>query len=108
MKRGLRFNRVPLDKPDVTFTLHGDKIVAKAGDNLAAAVLSAGITVTGNTPVSGSPRAPYCMMGVCFECLMVVDGVPNTQSCMIEVYDGMSVERQIGIPSLNMGAPDAV
>ena len=36
------------------------------------------------------------MMGVCFECLVVIDGVPNQQACMIEARDGMRIERQLG------------
>jgi predicted molibdopterin-dependent oxidoreductase YjgC len=46
--------------------------------------------------VSGEPRAPYCMMGVCFECLVEVDGVPNVQACMTSVREGMTVRRQHG------------
>jgi hypothetical protein len=36
------------------------------------------------------------MMGVCFDCLAEIDDVPNRQSCMIEVRDGMRIRRQIG------------
>ena len=46
--------------------------------------------------VSGSPRAPYCMMGVCFDCLMEIDGVGNRQACLTPVADGMQVRRQRG------------
>ena len=41
-------------------------------------------------------RAPYCMTGVCFDCLAEIDGVPNRQSCMIEVRPGMRISRQMG------------
>ncbi|MBK1710972.1 2Fe-2S iron-sulfur cluster-binding protein [Marichromatium gracile] len=44
----------------------------------------------------GTPRAPFCMMGVCFDCLAVIDGVPSTQSCLVTVQEGMQVERQYG------------
>jgi hypothetical protein len=44
----------------------------------------------------GRPRAPYCMMGVCFDCLAIVDGVPSTQTCRTAVREGMRVERQHG------------
>jgi NADH dehydrogenase/NADH:ubiquinone oxidoreductase subunit G len=36
-------------------------------------------------------------MGVCFDCLVVVDDVPNTRACMTWVRDGMRVERQEGL-----------
>jgi D-hydroxyproline dehydrogenase subunit gamma len=51
---------------------------------------------TRTTPVSGSPRAPYCMMGVCFECLMEIDGIANRQACMVRVRPGMRITRQQG------------
>ncbi len=48
------------------------------------------------TPVTGSARGPYCMMGVCFDCLVEIDGEGNRQACMIEARDGMVVKRQMG------------
>ncbi|NKB63567.1 MAG: hypothetical protein GKR95_16110 [Gammaproteobacteria bacterium] len=41
--------------------------------------------------ISEAPRGPYCMMGVCFECLVEIDGKRNQQACQIEVQPGMSV-----------------
>jgi aerobic-type carbon monoxide dehydrogenase small subunit (CoxS/CutS family) len=63
---------------------------------LAAALLAAGVSVFRTTPVSSGPRAPYCMMGACFECLVEVDGRPAVQACMTEVRAGMDVRRQMG------------
>jgi hypothetical protein len=57
-------------------------------------------------PVSGSPRTPYCMMGVCFECLASVDGVASTQTCLVQVREGMRVERQHGRRALVMAVPE--
>jgi hydrogen cyanide synthase HcnC len=65
-------------------------------DLTAAAAVLIGNGITRTTPVSGSPRAPYCMMGVCFDCLMEIDGVPNTQACMVPVAEGMRISRQVG------------
>ena len=91
------FKRLP-DTPAETVTIdfEGRKIEARIGDTVAAAVLAAEPGHTRTTPVSGSQRLPYCMMGVCFDCLMEIDGVPNRQACLISVVDGMSVRRQIG------------
>jgi class 3 adenylate cyclase len=61
----------------------------------AAAVLLHGSTCR-TTPVSGSARAPYCMMGVCFDCLMEIDGTPNRQACLTPVAEGMRINRQLG------------
>ena len=82
----------------VTVNIDGKDIDAAAGESVAAAVLAAGpaATATRTTPISGAPRAPYCMMGVCFECLMEIDGVPNRQACMVTVQPGMKIKRQTG------------
>jgi NADH dehydrogenase/NADH:ubiquinone oxidoreductase subunit G len=40
------------------------------------------------------------MMGVCFECLVEIDGVPARQSCLVPVREGMSIKRQIGAAHL--------
>jgi D-hydroxyproline dehydrogenase subunit gamma len=80
----------------VTFTIDGRPARAFAGDSVAAALLLAGTGHCRSTPVSGARRAPYCMMGVCFECLVTIDGVGNRQACMIGVREGMRVETQHG------------
>ena len=80
----------------VAITVDGEKVEARAGESVAAAVLAHADGATRTTPVSGAPRAPYCMMGVCFECLMEIDGQPNRQACMVRVRDGMTVKRRQG------------
>lgn len=42
---------------------------------------------------AGGSRAPLCMMGVCHECLITIDGEPNRQGCLISVSEGMCLER---------------
>ena len=66
------------------------------GASAAAAVLLAGLPAIRETPVTGSPRAPLCLMGVCFDCLAEIDGVPNRQACMVPVAPGMRIARQRG------------
>jgi len=80
----------------VRLTVDGRPVEARAGDSIAAAMLAAGFDHCRTTPVSGAPRAPYCMMGVCFDCLVTVDGIGNRQGCMIAASEGMAVETQHG------------
>ena len=77
----------------------GREIEARTGDNLAAVLLSAGEQVLRRAPVSGSPRGPYCMMGVCFECLLEINGVANRQACLVPVQPGMKIRSQEGARS---------
>ncbi len=80
----------------VTVVVNGAPISAPVGCTAAAALLLADALPTRTTPVSNAPRAPYCMMGVCFECLVAIDGVPNQQGCLIPVVEGMRIDRQLG------------
>lgn len=79
----------------ITVVVEGRTILVPAGASAAAAVLLAGFRSIRETPVEGNERAPYCMMGVCFDCLAEIDGVPNRQSCMVEARPGMQIRRQI-------------
>lgn len=88
---------VPIEPERVSITFEGRELMVGKGLNLAAALLEAGVSHFRDTPVTGSPRAPFCAMGICFDCLVVIDGVPNQQSCLIEVRDGMEVARQSGV-----------
>jgi len=80
----------------VTIHIDGEAVAAEAGESLAAVLLRQSEAWTRTTPVSGSPRAPYCLMGVCFECLAEVDGVASVQTCLTPVKPGMRVARQQG------------
>jgi predicted molibdopterin-dependent oxidoreductase YjgC len=91
------------DDPEnlVTVTIEGQAVEVPAGETVAAAVLASGMGYTRTTPVSGSPRAPFCLMGVCYECLMVIDGQPNRRACRERVREGMTIERQHGSGALS-------
>ena len=80
----------------VTMVFEGTTIQADPRDSVTAAILAAGYGSTRTTPVSGQQRGPFCMMGVCFECLLEIDDVPNRQGCMVTVEDGMRVRRMAG------------
>lgn len=78
------------------FTFDDQPFTGRTGDTVAAALLSSGVSVCRETPVSGAPRGPYCLMGVCFDCLVVIDGVENRQSCLTPLVEGICVRTQPG------------
>jgi predicted molibdopterin-dependent oxidoreductase YjgC len=81
----------PPQRALVTITFEGEAIQVEEGTTVAAAVLD---RAGGETRTTARNH-----MGVCYECLMEIDGVPNQQSCLIPVREGMSVKRQSGAPS---------
>jgi predicted molibdopterin-dependent oxidoreductase YjgC len=84
----------------LTVFIDGRPVAAETGESVAAVMLRQPEGWTRTTPVSQSPRAPYCMMGVCFECLVEVDGRGSVQGCLTPVRDGMRIGRQDGRRSL--------
>jgi D-hydroxyproline dehydrogenase subunit gamma len=92
--------------PAFTVTIDGRSVIAEPGESVAAVLLRLDSPIARTTPVKGSPRTPYCMMGVCFDCLANVDGMASVQTCLVPVRDGMRVERQHGRRVLAVTLPD--
>ncbi|MBB2974030.1 (2Fe-2S)-binding protein [Mesorhizobium sp. RMAD-H1] len=91
------FKRIEDDRrKPIEITVEGERVTAREGDTVAAALLASGLDVRRSTAVSGAPRLPYCMMGVCFDCLVTIDGVGNRQGCLVPVREGMKIEIQKG------------
>jgi len=76
--------------------IDGVPAVAEPGESVAAVLLRQKEVWSRLTPVTQSKRGPYCMMGVCFDCVAEVDGVQSVQTCLTSVRHGMRVARQIG------------
>ena len=84
------FARLPDLVAAVPIEIDGVTHHARLGESVAAALLAAGVTACRVTVVSASPRAPFCLMGACFECLVEVDG-RQVQGCVERVQPGMRI-----------------
>lgn len=95
------YNRLPeaqqaLALAPVVVTINGQAVQCRAGDSVAAALLAAGFNECRDTAVKEVSRGPFCLMGICYDCLVMIDDQPNQQACMISVRSGMKIERQQG------------
>jgi hypothetical protein len=98
----------PLPPADeVGFTLDGRSLTGRAGEPILAALLAAGVRVCRTMPRSGEPRGGYCLVGRCADCLMVVDGEPNIQTCVTPLRAWARVETQHGVGHWPGEAPAA-
>jgi hypothetical protein len=79
----------------VVVLIDGVPFEGRRGDNIATVLLLAGKVGCRKSFVSGEPRGPYCMMGICFECLVRVDGIDGLQACMIPIRPDMRIETSI-------------
>jgi predicted molibdopterin-dependent oxidoreductase YjgC len=78
------------------FVFAGAELTALPGQTVAAALLAHGIRSWRTTRVAGRPRGLFCGIGVCFDCLVTVDGRPNVRACLEPVRAGALVEPQKG------------
>ena len=91
------------DAGQIIIEFEGQPVTAQEGDTVAAALLRAGYWTFRMTAVNGRARGPFCMMGVCFDCLVEIDGLANRQACMTDVQAGMRIKRQQGANDINHG-----
>lgn len=72
------------------------RLEVPAGVSVAAAMLLAAQLPTRYSAISGAARAPFCLMGICFECLVNIDGAGAQRACQVEVRAGMRIRRHTG------------
>jgi NADPH-dependent 2,4-dienoyl-CoA reductase/sulfur reductase-like enzyme len=89
--------REPSDPVQISY--EGRTLACFAGDSVSAALIDAGEYVC-REAADGTPRGVFCGMGVCHECLVVIDGHPGERACMTPVRDGMTIGIQPALPAL--------
>jgi NADH dehydrogenase/NADH:ubiquinone oxidoreductase subunit G len=83
----------PLDtRQPLTVEVDGELVAAYAGESVATVLLALGQQVFRHTERKHAPRGLYCGMGVCFDCLVTIDGIENVRACMTPVAEGMVIE----------------
>jgi len=81
---------------NIEFTFDGESISAITGQSVAAALLAANQRALRKTRFNHNERGVFCGIGVCFDCLVVIDGITNQRACLIEARPGMKVQTQVG------------
>ncbi len=82
------------EHPRLPVLVNGETILTRKVQNLALALLEAGVPTFNIKPGSGAPRAPFCLMGACFECRVIVNGARDTLACRTQIEPGMIIETQ--------------
>ncbi|WP_030346941.1 MULTISPECIES: (2Fe-2S)-binding protein [unclassified Streptomyces] len=79
-----------------TVTFDGRPLPALPGQTVAAALWAAGVPAWRSTRGTGRPRGVFCGIGVCFDCLVTVNGRPNQRACLVPVRPGDDIRTQEG------------
>ena len=75
----------------INATFNNRPLTAEDGTTVGAALMANGVTSWRSTRKEGKPRGLFCGIGVCFDCLVEVDGEPNQRACMVRLTDGMRI-----------------
>ena len=87
----LRINSIDR-KEKITIRVNGKDVTAYAGETLLAALIANGYKKIKKSPVLKELRGGLCGMGVCYECLVTINGVKNIRACMEDIRPGMEIE----------------
>lgn len=87
----------------VSILVNGKPVKAIIGEMILAALLAEGIIINRYTERRKEPRGLFCAIGICTDCVMVVDGIPNIRTCVTPVRDGMVIETQHGLSMRKAG-----
>lgn len=77
-------------------TVDGRAVTVPDGVTIAAALMSRGEKSWRTTRIADRPRGLFCGMGVCFDCLVTLNGEPNVRACITIVEAGDAIESQRG------------
>ena len=88
-------SRFSNDNKDITFTFNDKSYRAKQGDNISAALLTNNIFFNRKTFGNKNPRGSFCHMGVCFECMVQIDGTSGIQACKTLLTQGMEIKEDV-------------
>lgn len=94
MENDLRIQRGISRGEPFTILVNGQVVDAYPGETLATVMMAAGWRMFRHTPLSGEPRGVFCGMGVCFDCMVTVNGRENVRACKTFAQPGDIVERQ--------------
>ncbi|MFI5844155.1 (2Fe-2S)-binding protein [Catenuloplanes sp. NPDC051500] len=84
----------PADSGTITVTVDGEAVTGRAGQTIAGMLLASGRVSWRVSPRSGRPRGVFCGIGVCFDCLLVVNGLPDVRACQRRATDGDVIDLQ--------------
>lgn len=75
----------------ISFTFNGNPYEAVEGQSIAAALMESGVRELRQTRFQGEPRLIFCGIGICFDCVVVVNDIANQRACLVEVVPGDQV-----------------
>lgn len=80
----------------IRVVLNGLEITSREGQSVGALLLEHEQRATRTTRQNARPRGMFCGIGMCFDCLITINGVTNQRACVTNVEEGMTIQTQQG------------
>ncbi|MCX5000856.1 MULTISPECIES: (2Fe-2S)-binding protein [Streptomyces] len=74
----------------------GEPLPFTEGQTIAAALVAAGRVAWRTTRINQRPRGVFCGIGVCFDCLVTIDGIGGQRACLVSARPDMTVTTEEG------------
>jgi len=84
------FRSISPEPKTVTVYINDKPFTAQDGEMMASVLLRENMTATHTSP-QGQPRGPYCMMGVCYDCMITLEDGRNEQACLTPAEEGLKI-----------------
>jgi hypothetical protein len=84
------------DQVLLEFSFDGAPVAAVPGQSIGAALVAAGRRSWRSTRFAGEPRGIFCGIGICFDCVVMVNDRPNRRACLVLAQSGDQVTTQDG------------
>lgn len=91
----------PLAPTPITVTVNGESVTGILGQTLAGVMLASDMVAWRTTAFQNRPRGAFCGIGVCFDCLVVVNGQCDVRACQRRAGDGDVVDFLLGAPPVS-------
>ena len=78
----------------MSITVDGVSATGVAGQSIAGVILASGTLGFRRTALHGKPRGVFCGIGICYECLVEVNGQRDVRACQRRAADNDVVRVQ--------------
>ncbi|APF34865.1 hypothetical protein CBF90_15580 [Microbacterium sp. AISO3] len=96
---------------DDTFRFDGAPVPFLPGQTVGGALAASGVVSWRASRASGEPRGLFCGIGVCYDCLLSVDGQRSQRACVTPARPGQDVrsddpDAPLALPAPSSAAPE--